>query len=272
MTDRGVPDGEMFRWQTRPEFRSLDALLSGSPEDAPAGLRPVAEVLAALQAPPDPGEFAGWNRALTAFRQAPGLPELSPRPRSRRPGSRLGAKLAAAAAAAAAAALGGGIAAAYTGMLPAALQRIAHSTIAAPAPVPAAGVRPARPAATTTGRPEGPDGTGSAAYGLCTAYQHAEASQRAAAFRKLVIAAGGEAKVAAYCGWGPNPGATATPGDGRSNSPAVPSATHPSHGGKPTVTPSHGSTVTPGQKPTAVPSHKPTATPSHGKSHDEPQF
>jgi hypothetical protein len=235
MTDSGVPDSEMFRWQTRPEFRALEALLSGSPEDAPAGLRPVAEVLAALQAPPDPGEFAGWNRALTTFRQTP--PEVSPRPRSR--GRRLGTRLAAVAAAAAVAAFGGGIAAAYTGHLPVSLQRIAHDTIAAPAP----GASPGRPATPTAGDPTGPDVTGSAAHGLCTAYAqakaHGNASQRSEAFRKLVEAAGGEDKVAVYCGSVPNPGVGTPPGHAKPSAPAASSPAHPRHHGKPTAKPSH---------------------------------
>jgi hypothetical protein len=280
MTDRGVPDGEMvdFPWQTREEFRTLEALLScaAKPEDAPAGLRPVAEVLAALQAPPDTGEHAGWNQALAVFREAPATPaEHSQRrsrpqsPRSRRPGPRsawLGPRLAAAAVTAAVAAFGGGIAAAYAGMLPAALQRIAHDTIAAP------DVSPPRPTAAATDRGPGSAGPSrSAAPGLCTAYARAEAhgskSQRAAAFRKLVNAAGGEDKVAAYCAPIPSPGTAAPPGTatppghrhGRSSPPASspPSAAHPSHPGKPTAPPGHGHTATP--------SHGPVATPSHGK-------
>jgi hypothetical protein len=247
MTGRGVPDGEMsnFPWRTRPESRTLDALLSGrtEPEEASAGLRPVADVLAALRAPPDPGELAGWDHALTAFRQTPpGLPGV-PR-RSRRSGplsSRLRTRLAAAAAAVAVAVSGGGIAAAYAGMLPAALQKIAQSAIAAP------GVRPDRAPAATASHPEGPNVTGGAAHCLCNAYAHAKAhgnaSQRSEAFRKLVRAAGGEDKVAAYCGTAPDPGAGTPPGHARPGpsataSPASPP--HPRHHGKPTAKPSHG--------------------------------
>jgi hypothetical protein len=240
MSDPGVPGDEMvdYPWQTRPEFRALETLLSGraEPGDAPAGLRPVAEVLAALQAPPDPGEFAGWNLALTAFREAPGTPEAPYRPRSRR----LSSKLAAAAAAVAVAAFGGGIAAAYAGMLPPALQRIAHVAFAAP------DASPGRPKpkpepwpSATASHPVGPSATGSAAYGLCNAYAHANASQKSEAFRKLVSAAGGEDKVAAYCGSVPHPGAHTPPAHGRSAPPGQ-SGTHPGHRGKPQATPSHG--------------------------------
>jgi hypothetical protein len=244
MTGRGVPDGEMvnFPWQTRPEFRVAEALLAGEtePEDAPAGLRPVAEVLAALLAPPDPGEVAGWSRALAAFREAPGTPELTQR-RSRR----LSSRLAAVAAAVLVAAFGGGIGAAYAGMLPAGLQKIAHTVIAAP------DVRPSRHAhgltSGTPSHPVGPDATGSAANGLCNAYAHANASEKSEAFRKLVAAAGGADKVAAYCGSVPHPGAATPPAYGRSGTPPGQSSpppgqsgTHPGHQGKPHPTPSHG--------------------------------
>jgi hypothetical protein len=241
MTDRGVPDGEMlnFPWQTRSEFRALDALLSGSTEDAPAGLRPVAEVLAALQAPPGPGEFAGWNRALTAFRDTPPDLHRVPRQRGSR-SSRLGTRLAAAAAAAAVVAFGGGLAAAYAGILPAALQKIAHSAIAAP------GVSPHRSPAATPSHQKGPAVTGGAPHGLCNAYTraqaHGDSGQRSEAFRQLVRAAGGEDKVAAYCGSVPKQGAPSPPGRARgrsSPSPAGPPK-HPEHHGKPTANPGHG--------------------------------
>ena len=163
-----------------------------SPNKPPAELRSVAEVLVALQAPPDQREVAGWGEALTVYRQMAGRPGTPGRPRPRRrPGlfaSLLRARVAAAAGAAAVAALGGGVAAAYTGSLPAALQKIAHEALAAPA------ARVAAPTAEGSGHPGGPSVTGAAAYGLCNAYQHAEAhgtaSQRAVAFRNLVRAAG----------------------------------------------------------------------------------
>jgi hypothetical protein len=145
MTDHGVSDSDMpaFPWPTWPEARALDALLSGNcrPEEASAELRPVAEVLVALQAPPDRREVAGWGQALTVYREMadrpgmPGRPGISGRPRSRRPRSiarPLGARLAAAAGAAAIAAFGASAAAAYTGSLPAGLQKFAHAAIAAP--------------------------------------------------------------------------------------------------------------------------------------------
>ena len=264
MTDDGVSDREMtrFPWPTQPEVGALDALLSGcgKPEDGPAELRPVAEVLLALQAPPDQREVARWGEALTAYRATmAGLPRMSSRSRSRRPkpnASALGAKLAAAAGAAVITAFGGGIAAAYTGSLPASLQRFAHVTIAAPA----VHSSPAGAIPRGTGHPARPSVTGGAAFGLCNAYQHAEehgaASQRSVAFRNLVKAAGGAGRVAAYCAAVPHPGTGTPPGRrvGQTGSPTAAA----SHGRKPTAPP--GKPNKPPGKPTAPPG-KPTAPP-----------
>ena len=241
MTDRGVSDSDMptLPWQTRPEAQALDGLLSGNcrPEEVPADLRPVAEVLVALQAPPDRREVAGWGQALTVYREIAGRPGMPGRPRSRRPrliAPPLGARFAAAAGAAVIAVLGGGVAAAYTGSLPGALQKIAHEAIAAPG----ARESSAAPTPQSSGRPAGPSITSAAAYGLCNAYQHAEehgnASQRSVAFRNLVNAAGGADQVAAYCASVPRPGATSPPGRrvGQTVSP-----TDASHGRKPTTPP-----------------------------------
>jgi hypothetical protein len=125
---------------------------------------------------------------------------------------------AAVAAAAAAAALGGVAAAACTGTLPAPAQQFAHSVIGAPSPQPShrpgtpqPSHRPATPQATPARTDAaGPDAAGPAAFGLCTAYAHAKAhgtaSQKAVAFRNLAAAAGGAAKIAAYCAAVPHPG------------------------------------------------------------------
>jgi hypothetical protein len=262
MTDRGVSESDMptSPWPTRPEAQALDALLFGNcrPEQAPADLRPVAEVLAALQAPPDRREVAGWGQALTVYREIAGQPGLPGRPRSRRPrliAPPLGARFAAAAGAAVIALLGGGAAAAYTGSLPGALQKIAHEAIAAPG----VGQGSAAPTPQSTGHPARPSVTGAAAYGLCNAYQHAEkhgnASQRSVAFRNLVNAAGGADQVTAYCAPVPHPGAISPPGlrVGQTVSPA-----NASHGRKPTTPP--GKPTKPPGKPTSPPG-KPTSPP-----------
>ncbi len=246
MTEPRDSDSEMpsfpLPWTTRPDGRADDALLAGTcqPEEAPAELRAVAEVFAALQAPSDQREVASWDQALMTYRGMIGRPEAPSRPRRRRPrliAAPLSTKLAAAAGVAVVVVLGGGVAAAYTGNLPATLQKVAHDTLAAP------GVRVTRAVTTPGGpvHPVGPRATGSAAYGLCQAYQHAEehgnASQQSVAFRNLVKAAGGRGQVTAYCASVQHPGAANPPGR-RTGQPS-PSA-HPSHHGKPTPAPSHG--------------------------------
>lgn len=202
-----------FPWPTRPDERALDALLAGScqPAEAPADLRAVAEVFAALRAPSDRREVAGWNEALIAYRGMTGVPEAPGRSRRRqRIAAPLSTRLAAAAAVAVLAVLGGGLTAAYTGHLPATLQGFAHKVFAAPA------VLQTRVVPTPHGTPHGavhpvgPSATGSAAYGLCNAYlhgkEHGNADLKSVAFRNLVNAAGGTGNVAAYCAAVRHPG------------------------------------------------------------------
>jgi hypothetical protein len=170
-----------------------------------------------------------------------GRPGTPGRSRSRRPrsiASLLSARVAAAAGAAAIAVLGGGVAAAYTGSLPASLQKFAHAAFAAPDVHESA----AAPTPEGTGHRVGPSITGGAAYGLCNAYQHANASQRAVAFRNLVKAAGGASQVAAYCASVPHPGSSGPPGR-RVGQTASPQDTN--HGRKPTAPPGKP-TTTPG--------------------------
>ena len=242
--------------------RMVDALLAGDlvTDEACAGLQPAAALLAALNAAPEDGELAGHARALAEFRHRGGRPVHARRPARRRPRlltSLLTAKAAAAVAAAAAAALSGVAAAAYTGTLPAPAQQFAHGVIGAPSPQPShrpgtpqpshgPGTPQATPARTDVG---GPDATGPAAIGLCTAYAHAKAhgtaSQQAVAFRNLAAAAGGPAKIAAYCTAVPHPGSS------QSSQPA-PAPTHPV--GPPT---SHRT-----GKPSSQPTPHPTGRPS----------
>lgn len=114
----------------------LAALLAGM-TDAAAGLRPVADVLAALTAEPTVMELAGEARALAEFRRRAGAPVPSHRARRGTAGlsSRFGVKVGASVTAAAIV-LGGGAAAAYAGVLPAPIQRLAHEAIGAPIPAP----------------------------------------------------------------------------------------------------------------------------------------
>jgi hypothetical protein len=112
----------------------LAALLAGT-TDAIPGLRPVADVLAALTAEPSGMELAGEDRALAEFRRRARAP--GPAHRARRGGagrtSRLGVKVGASVTAAAVV-LGGGAAAAFADVLPAPIQRLAHEAIGAPFP------------------------------------------------------------------------------------------------------------------------------------------
>jgi len=234
-----------FPWrnsQDTPEMAdaSLAALLAGAEpaEGVAPGLQPVADALAALTARPTRDELAGEAAALAEFRSRVGAPVPVHRSRHRRHASLASLLSARAAAAAAVAALGlGGFAtAAFAGALPAPAQQFAHHTFGAP---PAGGGQPTgtHPAAAAT--PAGPDTTGPAAFGLCTAWSHAKAhgtpSQQAVAFRNLAAAAGGASKVAAYCAAVPHPG----PSSSHAAHPTGPPASHPTpHAtGKPTSHP-----------------------------------
>lgn len=145
----------------------------------------------------------------------------------------------AAAAAVAAVTLAGAAGAAYAGDLPSSLQQIAHKTIGAPA------AQHSAPAST----PVGPNAAGPAAFGLCTAYQHASkhgtAAQKSVAFRNLATAAGGASKISAYCATVQHPGSAAS---------------HPT--GKPSAHPTGQSTSHPSGGPTSHPTGRPTAVPT----------
>ena len=255
-----------FPWlssQDAPETgdASLAALLAGAEpaEGLPPGLEPLADAVAALTARPAGDELAGEAAALAEFSNRVGVPVPVSRSRHRR--HRLLTPLlsarAAAAAAVAALSLGGFATAAFAGALPAPAQQFAHHTFGAPA---ARGGQPTgtHPAATAT--PAGPDATGPAAFGLCTAWAHAKAhgtpSQQAVAFRNLAAAAGGASNVAAYCAAVPHPGASSS----HTAHPTGPPASHPT--GPPT------STGPPASHPTGPPASHPTGPPaSHPTAH-----
>jgi hypothetical protein len=273
MSGWGVSDADMPNLPGSPRADvpelpdgALDALLTGDPgtDEAYAGLQPAAALLAALNAAPQDGELAGHARALAEFRRRGGRPvhaRRSARRRSRLLTALLTAKAAAAAAGAAAVALGGVAAAAYTGTLPGPAQQFAHSVIGAPSPqpghrpgTPQPGHRPGTPqAAPARTGAAGPDAAGPAASGLCTAYAHAKAhgtaSQKAMAFRNLAAAAGGAAKIAAYCAAVPHPGRS------QSSQPAA-APTHPA--GRPASHP----TGKPSSHPTPHPAGRPSSVPT----------
>ena len=231
----------------------LEVMLSGQPlpENASAELRAVGELLATLrEAPMDRLESRGQVGALNAFHKTFASSELSRRRRPARLSALLGARVGAALAAGAVS-FGAIGAAAYTGVLPAGLQDLAHNTIGAPAAHPGGRTVPDKAALQTTGQTAdgatrtavGPDAAGFAAFGLCTAWEHAKTNGQAAdnsiAFRNLVTAAGGADNVIEYCAKIPHPGATAT--------------------GKPTSHPTGKPTSHPTGKPTSHPTGKPTS-------------
>ena len=278
MTDHDVSDNDMPNFprqgrQEAPESASLTALLAelltGTelPAGSPPELRPVADALAALKAGPASDELAGEAAALAAFQGRVGAqrtvhPRRTVHPqrtrRQRRRPSLLSPLLSARAAAVAVAAvlsIGGVAAAAYTGALPAPVQRFVHNVFGAPPAVshPGSGTASARPAA-----------TGHAALGLCNAWAdakaHGNANQKAAAFHNLATAAGGAANVAAYCAATAHPGASAfqtPPGKGKPTSHPTP------HGsGEPTPHPTPHGSGEPTPHPTPHGSGKPTSHPS----------
>lgn len=179
----------------------LDSLMSA---DSPSPT--VEPLLRALAAEPRQHELGGFDQPLAGYRSAFSS-SLPPARRTWRPSmlaSLLGAKLGATIAGVAIG-LGGTAAAAYTGALPSGAQNLAHHTIGAPAATPSATPKPK-----ATGTAVGPDATGPAAHGLCNAWsQHQKNGAKptsSVAFRNLATAAGGEAKIAAYCARVSKPG------------------------------------------------------------------
>jgi hypothetical protein len=194
---------------------------------------------AALGAPATADELSGEPGALALYRTSSAGRAVAGR-RLWRPAllsSLVGTKLLTAFAAGAVG-LSGAAVAAYSGVLPDTLQDTAHHTIGAPAAHPSH-----TPGATPSATPVGPDATGSAAYGLCTAFDrdraHGKVDEKSVAFRNLATAAGGADKIAAYCATVVKPGSTPSPK----------ASTHPT--GKPS---SH-----PTSKPTSHPTGKPTS-------------
>lgn len=155
-------------------------------------------------------------------------------------------------------ALGGTAAAAFTGVLPAPAQNLAHTVIGAPAATTSqlstATSSPSESSShtgTPTDRtsntgPVGPDASGPAALGLCTAWTQHESngassngkSDDSAAFKNLAAAAGGADKIAAYCA-GILQSARPTAPDASSTGPET-SSSHPT--GKPSTKPTQAST------------------------------
>lgn len=266
MTRWGVSDGDMPNFSLRagqpasgvPDAAFAALFTEGTPPDeAPAPVQHVADVLAALRASPASNEAAGKAAALAQFRERVGMSSQPSRPPRRRPtllSTLLSAK-AAATVAVAAVTLGGAATAAFAGALPPTAQKLAHDMIGAPSPH-ASHTADAnnKSNAGHRGTPTGPSASGPAAFGLCTAYasatQNGTAAQKAIAFRNLEKAAGGAANVAGFCAAVNHPGTQTTP-----NSAA--SASHPA--GAPTSHP----TGAPTSHPTGAPSPHTTLPPAH---------
>jgi hypothetical protein len=264
MTGRRVSDGDMPNFSRRtgqdtsgiPDAALAALLAAGTPPADPSlPVQHVADALAALRAEPASDEAAGKAAALAQFRQRVGVSSQPIRPLRRRPtllSSLLSAK-AAAAAAVAAVSLGGVATAAFANALPSAAQQFAHDTIGAPSPHSSHSANNNTNAG-HSGTPVGPNASGPAAFGLCTAYasatQHGTAAQKSVAFRNLEKAAGGAANVASFCSSVAHPGASATPQTGAP-------ASHPT--GAPTSLPTGEST----SHPSGPPSPHPTGPPAN---------
>jgi hypothetical protein len=244
----------------RPNQRDdhLEAMLSGQPlpENADAELRGVSLLLATLrEAPMGRLERRGQARALDVFRKtfAGFHPGRQPRRRPTMFSTLLGAKVGAAMAAGVVS-FGAVGAAAFTGNLPAGVQELAHTTIGAPAPDTGDSADQGKAAdakdkaaekkdkaADGTKTAVGPDATGPAAFGLCTAWAHVatkgQVAEKSVAFRNLAAAAHGAANITAYCSNVPHPGASAA--DKSATHPTGKPSSHPT--GKPSSAPSGNS-------------------------------
>ena len=249
MTERTPAEHPIDQW-------SIERLLHGEAPgaDATPAAKAIAAMVAAARTEATQAELAGESAALAAYAGA-----LSKGRRFRRSSmlslSGLLAGKVAAALAAGAVSLGGVAAAAYTGNLPDSLQNFAHDTVGAPAPQ--------HHDATT---PKGPDATGKAAFGLCTAYEathkNGASPTDSVAFQNLIKAAGGADKVAAYCAAVPHPGKS-------SHAPSAKPSTHP--GANPSTRPSDAPTAHPSGEPTPktgnAPAHPSAPPASPGGTH-----
>ena len=193
----------------------LDRLLAG---EARAASPALAALLASAASPGSPQELAGEAAAVAAFvKVGTGVSSARTRTRARRIPmlTTLWASKLAVAAAAGGIAVAGTAAAAYTDSLPDGLQDLAHHRIAAPPPSSPVGSSQDRRVSTPTRRATptssvGPDATGAAAFGLCTAHQHGGLAPTSAAFRSLAEAAGGRSRIGAYCAAVTHPGQPTT--------------------------------------------------------------
>lgn len=101
----------------------------------------------------------------------------------------------------AAVAAGGTAAVAASGNLPEASQGTDYKASAMPDPTASATAETAdsTEAPNPTSTPNGPDATGSAAFGLCNAFTHGGLGSKSTAYQSLLTAASGAANITAYC-------------------------------------------------------------------------
>jgi DNA-directed RNA polymerase specialized sigma24 family protein len=242
-----------------------------------AAVEALADLLSAAAGQPSDRELAGQTAAVAAFvreRDVDGHRRHATGARRRSMlATLLGTKLAAAAAAGAVG-FGGLAAAAYAGALPEPIQDFAHQTVGAPAasgghtdPVSQVSAHRNSEAsehanAGQSSEPVGPDPTGSAGYGLCTAFAEEKAENgkvdtKSVAYRALVEAAGGADNIDEFCAGVTSPSEDA----GMAGSPSTHAdSSIPSDSSHPTGQPSDlpdGSPVTP-HHPTAKPTGLPT--------------
>ncbi|MBI1758197.1 MAG: hypothetical protein HYR62_03085 [Actinobacteria bacterium] len=223
--------------------------LADAPLLADPALRAVVE---ALRAPGTEAELVGQEAVVAAFVAAQNRSTSRPTRRSSVLSSLLASKIAMAAAVGAVT-VGGTAAAAYTGTLPGSLQGIAHRTIGAPEATDGKQVTDpnerTHPGAERSEHAKGPDATGPAAFGLCTAFEHGGLATPSTAYASLERAAGGKDRIKAYCA------AIRRPGE------------HPT----PTGAPSDHPTGMPTDHPTGMPSTHPTGMPTgHPTGHPTP--
>ena len=229
----------------------------------------LARVAFLLAAQPSQRELTGLDGALTTFRAHVSAPHT----KRRRPsmiatlaGAKLGATIAGIAVG-----LGGAATVAYVSANTPATPDTRVTAPATPSQASAAGggSEPASGHATKDeqekGAAVGPDASGPAAYGLCTAWESVAGNGKAmdaVAFQNLVEAAGGEDKVDAFCAEVDAPGKS---GDRATGKPAVAPTGKPAAvpTGKPSDLPTDKKPDSTPTVPDAKPDTVPTASPSH---------
>lgn len=272
MTNSTSPSGDDDRHEI--SDRDLDSMLKGHrPVDGAPEANRVADLLNTLSAPAERTELYGYQRAMTTY----GGAFASPRTR-RIAMISSGVGLRTLASAAGAAVALGGVA---TVVFASGAMGPAHQNQALPVATSSttSAVKDDKSEKThKTGTPVGPDASGPAAFGLCNAWTHHQGKEKTGnsiAFRNLAKAAGGEAKIAAYCAKIPHPGSSdatkapksapktsGSPGQGKAPTTSPGKSSSSTTSARPTGTGSPSAT-TPGRTITTSPSANtlPTATP-----------